>query len=429
MLIGSIIPQMRTGTCLALILILLTCGAGPSTAPATQPHTGRFTTSFPFPPASDYKKLVGRVARRYGLPIPGGSFHELRAIVLTPDGRTHPPKPDADTLKLDPLSNAYDVYVPADYTPNEKPYGLIAWISPGERGGPREAWVESLDKRQIIFVAPRDVPNPSHSVWRAFMALESVRFANNTFTIDPDRVYVAGMSGGGRISSHVAMFFPETFGGCFAICGCNFYRDVPVPGQKDHVWPGFWPSPEAPVVRKARADGRFVLLTGTKDFNLEPTKGAHNAMLGEKFAHATLLEVPGLAHELPDAEWFDKGLAALDAPVFDGAEDRYKQAIESEKKRKLGEAMLAFESAARHGGDKSFVKDASERGSKLRAKYDAQLALVQQLIESKQADKASLAVRDFKATFAPASSDRADELLELIKALRALKPTATKPAR
>ena len=409
---------MRSRTCFSLILALLTCGAGPSSAPTTQTRTGRFTSSYPFPPASDYKKLVGRVARKYGLPIPGESFHDLRSIVLTPDGHTHPPKPDADTLKLDPLANEYDVYVPADYKPGDKRFGLFVWISPGERVGLREAWVESIDKRHLIFVAPHDVPNASHSVWRAFMALESVRFANATFDVDPDRVYVAGMSGGGRISSHVAMFFPETFGGCFAMCGCNFYRDVPVPGQKDHVWPGFWPSPEAPVVRKARADSRFVLLTGSKDFNLDPTKGAYNAMLGEKFAHPTLLEVPGLSHELPDAEWFDKGLAALDAPVFDGAEDRYKQAIDLEKKRKLGEAMLAFESAARHGGDKSFVKNASERGAKLRAKYDAQLAAIQQLIGSNQLDKASLAIRDFKADFTPASTDRADELLDKIRKLR-----------
>lgn len=415
---------------MAMMFALLTCAAAsPTTAPTTQPRTGRFTTSYPFPPASDYKKLVGRVARKYGLPIPGASYHDLRSIVLSPDGRTHPASPDADTLKLDPLSNEYDVYVPADYKSDDKPFGLMVWISPGERGGPRESWTDALDKRHVIFVAPRDVPNPSHSVWRAFMALESVRFANANFTIDPDRVYVAGMSGGGRISSHVAMFFPDTFGGCFAMCGCNFYRDVPVPGQKDHVWPGFWQNPEAPVVRKARSDSRFVLLTGSKDFNLEPTKGTYNAMLGEKFAHATLLEVPGLSHEMPDAEWFDKGLAALDAPVFELAEDRYKQAIDLEKKRKLGEAMLAFESAARHGGEKPFVKEASERGSKLRAKYHAQVTEIQKLLDANQPDKASLAVRDFKTNFAPASTDRADELLEMIKALRAPKPAVTKPSR
>src|SRR5215217_9420492 len=76
--------------------------ATPSAATTQSNHTGRIILEYPFPPASEFKKLVGAVSKCYGLPIPGKSYHELRAIVLSPDGRSKPADPDARTLQLDP---------------------------------------------------------------------------------------------------------------------------------------------------------------------------------------------------------------------------------------------------------------------------------------------------------------------------------------
>src|SRR5439155_25600624 len=32
----------------------------------------------------------------------------------------------------------------------------------------------------------------------------------------------------------------------------------------------------------------------------------------EGYQHVTLLQVPGMGHEIPEAEWFEKGILALD---------------------------------------------------------------------------------------------------------------------
>lgn len=433
---------MRTRIIIVLLVALLIAShhALARGVDELETRTGRIVVSYPFPPASEFSKLVLPITKRYGLPVPVKTFDALRELELDergeikPTKRTPEPSP-AEAPASQPAKDEarYSIYVPAEYDPHGPPFGLMVWISPGEGVGFQPSWREVLDKHQMIFIAPHDVPNQSHVVWRVFMATESVRQAKRHFNIDPDRVYVSGFSGGGRVSSHTAMFFPDLFGGCFAMCGSNFYRDVPAGGNK--VWPGFWRNPEANLVKLARTRSRFVLLTGDKDFNRESTQAASEAMQKDKFAHVTYLQIPGGDHHINhvDAEWFEKGVAALDGPVYDEAEATYQGGINLETQKKFGEAMLAFESAARHGKDQAWVKDATTRGAALRKKYDAQLATIRKQIDDRKFDEAGPALRQFKTDFAPVSSDPAAELLEKMRVARGgpksatTKPSATVP--
>lgn len=389
--------------------------AVPATTQSTR--TGRIVLEYPFPPAADYNKLVNAVSKCYGLPIPGKSYHELRSLVLSPDGRVKPAAPEAPSLQLDPNSAKYNAYVPHDYQRDGKPFGLIVWIAPEPGAALQPDWRKVLDDHSIIFIEPRDVPNESHSVWRVFMALETVRNAKREFNIDPDRVYVAGLSGGGRISSHTAVFFPEVFGGAFCMVGCNFYRDVPAE-KKGMIYPGFWPNPNTTALKLARANSRLALLTGSRDFNKPSTKAAYDAFEKEQWQHVTYLEVPGLGHQFPDAEWFEKGIAFLDAPLFDGAADTYARGLDLEKKKKIGDACLAFENAARHGKDAAFVADAQQRAAAIRKKYNDQLAQARALIEQKKFDQAASLARQMRTDYGALANDDVQTILETIRTRR-----------
>src|SRR3954451_12881799 len=390
-------PTMRHGmrisitatALLATMLILLrSCPA--LAADEMETRTGRIEVSYRFPPASDFSKLVIPIAKRYGIAPPADSFDALRAIELDDKGAIKP-KPAATgpspTQPATPASNdaaRYSIYVPQKYDPRSQPVGVIVWIAPEEGVGFRQEWREVLDRHGIVFVEPDAVPNTSHVVWRAFMATEAARQAKRHFNVDPDRVYIAGFSGGGRVASHAAMFFADVFDGCFAMCGCNFYRDVPAGENK--VWPGFWRSPEANLVKLARARSRFVLLTGTEDFNRESTKAVADAMTAEKFAHVTFLDIPGMEHKIGyvTADWFEKGLAALDEPVFELAEATYQLGLDQEKKGQRGEAILSWGSAARHGRDHAWVKDAKDRAAALRKQFDEQLAIIRKQVDDRK---------------------------------------------
>ena len=419
------------GASLALVLALTSLAAprfalAQATAPASAPaadvatKTGLFEVTDPLPPAEHFSKLTGQIARTYAAQVPAKSFAELRAFQY--EGGQEPPSPPGPEVPAD--AAVYTHYVPPAYKPDDKPYGLLVWIAPRDGLGIERLpkWRDACDAHRVIWVEPHHVSNPAHSVWRSFMALEAVRQARRRYNIDPDRIYLSGFSGGGRIASHTVVFFPDVFSGAFSVCGCNFWRDVPAGDNR--VWPGFWRNPDMAVVRRARANTRLALLTGSADFNQPSTKGIYEEALKDKWAHVDYFEVPSMDHKIPGGEWFEKALVALDAPLTGEAEQRYQAAVDLEKRKKPGEACVLFESVARHGpADKPFVADARTRASAIRKRCDEQVAQVERLIAEKQYTRAGPAAAQLKTEFAPIATEQAEDLLERVRQSQKSPPT------
>jgi poly(3-hydroxybutyrate) depolymerase len=213
-------------------------------------------------------------------------------------------------------SPTYQLYVPPDYD-GTKPFGLFVWISASQSGGlPREDWKKVLDDHHFIYIGPDKVGNETDPIWRHWMALESVRNARERFpNIDTNRIYVGGVSGGGRMASHVAIVNPDTFTGGFYIVGCDFYRDTPAPGDSRNAgkwYRGFWRTPSPKLIALAKAN-RFVLLTGENDPNNANTRSVYGGYKQALFKHVQFFDVPGMGHHVPEVEWFEKGIAFLDS--------------------------------------------------------------------------------------------------------------------
>ena len=281
-------------TSLCLVAISASAFASP---PATQP-TGKSTATWPLPPDAEFEKSYTALGTRHGFRIPDNYPQKKRDEWLPSTGGADP---------------TYELYVPRAYKPDGT-YGLLVWISPGKTGKvPREEWLKALDKHRLIWVGPNHVGNDADTLLRTWMAVEAVRNAKQQFTLDEGRIFVAGMSGGGRIASHAAVVAADTFtGGGFYFCGCDFYRDVPVvPGDvHGKYYPGFWRKPDAKIVKLAKQH-HYVLLTGSEDFNRGNTHAVLDGYEKANFPHVTLLDVPGLGHTVPNAVWFEKGLAFL----------------------------------------------------------------------------------------------------------------------
>lgn len=260
---------------------------------------GRYRTAF-----SERSPLSGLDAQveRFGL-----SAEEVAALAST-------------DRSYDLAHESFDVYVPEGYDP-QTAYGLLVWVSPGPRGGfARPETAAVLDERRLIWVGADNSGNDRATWIRMGLALDAVHNIERLYNVDPRRVYVAGYSGGGRTSSHLAFFYPQVFSGGFFLFGCNFYEQVPVPDRPGTHWPPGMPRPSKPILRQIRADSRFVLLTGERDFNRPQTEAYYEAMQDEGFEHVTYLEIPGADHYtgLDDA-WFRKGIDALDAPLAGSA--------------------------------------------------------------------------------------------------------------
>jgi hypothetical protein len=232
------------------------------------------------------------------------------------------PKGEADVMKsrlhfkIEP--NAYTVkqekfriLVPASYAHEDK-WGLFVYMNPGDDAGIPEGYAPLLEKHRLLAVAPYKAGNERNSAERFRLALDAQFNLVKRFNIDPARVYISGMSGGGRVASILGISYADVFPGAIPFCGVNFYTAIP--SEPGRVWPPQY-SPASDTLRTAKSSSRFVLVTGEKDMNLKNTQAVYDlGFKKEGFKHVLLLNVPDMGHSPPPAEWFDKGLEFLDSP-------------------------------------------------------------------------------------------------------------------
>lgn len=272
------------------VLVLL-AGSAP---PASQPDA-------PSPPPP----RIGRFEFSIDTPSPIASAEECNRRFRWID-RNKPPR-------LDVSKETFQALVPETYAADGT-WGVLVWASPSETGFMcPQPWHEVLAKHKLLWVGADNAGNQRHSDHRVRLAVEAALWAQRNYRLDPGRVYVAGFSGGGKVAGMCGNLYSDVFTGAFSICGITYHKGVPTGLEKNKFYPPTYPPPVGPLYKAARERNRHVLLTGDEDFNLNSTRQTHR--LGyekDRYARAVLLIVPGLAHALPDAEWFDRGLEALD---------------------------------------------------------------------------------------------------------------------
>jgi predicted peptidase len=122
----------------------------------------------------------------------------------------------------------YEIYVPASYSTAQQWPAIVFLHGAGERGGDR-----LLQTSNALGAAIRHAPSaypaivifpqvPNDSSWVGIpsqIAMTALDNAMAEFRIDPDRVYLTGLSIGGNGTWHVAYLFPDRFAAIAPICG------------------------------------------------------------------------------------------------------------------------------------------------------------------------------------------------------------------
>lgn len=187
---------------------------------------------------------------------------------------------------------SWEVYVPQGYDPDQ-PAGLLTYISPTRSGRILEEWKPLLSERNMIWIGANNSGNAQTTPLRVIYAVLGTGLIKNSYSIDSDRVYVSGFSGGGRVSSWAILEYPHIYKGAIYICGVNFWQD----GRDD--------------LDRFR-DHRYVFLTGTNDFNYQDTRNVFSKYRRAGFENIDLLTVTNMGHRLPDAKDFIKALDFVD---------------------------------------------------------------------------------------------------------------------
>lgn len=132
------------------------------------------------------------------------------------------------TLELKGESFAYCVYVPPEYTP-DKPWPVILFLhGSGERGSDgflqTEIGIGTAIRRNrllcpAVVVMPQCRPNHWWTDAMAEMALKCVEQTSREYNLDPQRVYLTGLSMGGAGVWFIASRMPDRFAAISPICG------------------------------------------------------------------------------------------------------------------------------------------------------------------------------------------------------------------
>jgi predicted esterase len=269
------------------LLLALTCTLGvPATTPAAPPATGRLQVTFTERSPHSAPDVVPR--RLDWAELPAGDLADL----------------DYDLGR-----ESFDIVVPTTYKPNV-PHGLLVWMGVTEFS---PEWFGVLARHKLIYVSAN---NTKDRLAMCALPLDAVHNLKKTHNIDESRVYVCGFSAGGALATRMLRGFPDVFrGGLFLLGGYFYYshqldggrREPTVLPQESPTWKG--------AMDSIKADARIVLVKGQNDTQWTPQEGRcdHDALLLDGFTRASYLEVPGLGHNHPNAAWFEKGVAALEA--------------------------------------------------------------------------------------------------------------------
>ena len=203
--------------------------------------------------------------------------------------------------------------------------GLFVWVSPVDSGRipgaelqpaleerPAEL-VPALEERRMVWASANGSGNEQHLTRRVRLALDVVASVASAYAVDPERVFVGGYSGGGRIASRLALHYPEVFRGGLFYMGVDFWADVPIPHRPGTHWPPKFRKPDREALGAARERSRFVFATGEYDFNRTQTYATFEAFASEGLGRATLIDIPGVGHYRGlRRDVFERTLDALD---------------------------------------------------------------------------------------------------------------------
>jgi predicted esterase len=229
------------------------------------------------------------------------------------NGRWHIRVEPAQRYKL--ADEGFQVVVPeTNASDSAKSWGLLVWINAGKRGDPPRQWLPVINDHHLIWIGADNSGNDRALGVRFGLALDAVFNMKQRYTIDETRVYVAGVSGGGKAASMIALLYPDVFTGAVPISGAAYFRSIPVPSDPGKVWPAAFQAPGSLLLDRAKRGSRFALLTGSEDFNREPVHEIYTAgFQKDHFEHVEYIEVPGMGHGVPETKWLEQAVQSLDA--------------------------------------------------------------------------------------------------------------------
>jgi predicted esterase len=198
----------------------------------------------------------------------------------------------ASILAADELIS-WEVRVPENYSA-ESPPGIVVYVSPLRSGALPPEWTRVMDESNLIWISANKAGNRvivSERTLKAVLALNAIQ---QEYVLDDSRIYVAGLSGGGKMASMIAIHYADTFDGGLFICGVKSW------------------TVDEPEHFEAIKSNRYVFLTGEHDQALATTKSVYHRYKDAGVPQIQLVVVKGMGHANPEQREFRQAIEFLD---------------------------------------------------------------------------------------------------------------------
>lgn len=187
----------------------------------------------------------------------------------------------------------------------ERGYGVMVFVSPLPEWPLSREWRKALDRAGIIWVAARRSGNLQNVYERRIpLALHALANVQARFSVDRERVYIAGFSGGSRTAIRIAAAYADLFTGALLMGGAK------VMGEEDFA------PPPAGLMSLLQRRMRVVYSTGREDMpNLRLDARSADALRERCVAGVFRINERGVGHAMPDRRTLEQVLARLEAPL------------------------------------------------------------------------------------------------------------------
>ena len=212
-------------------------------------------------------------------------------------------KIDAEALNAFPIDlgrEKFGLYLPATKPANG--YGLLVWVSPLDGAGMPPGWPATLEDRGVIFVTAARSGNDASPLGRRIpLALTAAANVVRNYPIDPNRVWIAGFSGGSRIAERMALAYPDVFSGAI------------LDGSADTIGSADLPLPPRENFERLLDRTAIVFSTGeADDHNTRDARRVVSSLRRHCFDRLSVDVRPHEGHEMMNGQSLAKAIEFLD---------------------------------------------------------------------------------------------------------------------
>ncbi|MDA1014302.1 MAG: hypothetical protein O3A00_07590 [Planctomycetota bacterium] len=197
----------------------------------------------------------------------------------------------------DSTAQTYELFVPPKYDKRQT-WPLILFISPSQKSTAFRNWQQVCQREAVLFAGPHQAGNNTDMRQRVRIVLDVLDDVRRKYRIDPDRTYIGGFSGGGRVACSIGFSLTELFGGVIPVCAAGDLR------------------PESWLRHRAIDRLSVAHITGDSDFNQAEVERFRAPILSAVGVRSKVWVVPGMGHSVPTGAklaplyaWLEAGLA------------------------------------------------------------------------------------------------------------------------